>query len=48
MTSDRAYRTALPRREACRRMRRAAGMQFDPLVVDALLRVVGCGPLRRS
>jgi two-component system, cell cycle response regulator len=48
MTSDRAYRTALPRREACRRMRRAAGMQFDPLVVDALLRVVGCGPLRSS
>jgi HD-GYP domain-containing protein (c-di-GMP phosphodiesterase class II) len=48
MTSDRAYRSALPRREACRRLRRGAGAQFDPLVVDALLRVVGCGPLRRS
>jgi two-component system, cell cycle response regulator len=48
MTSDRAYRTALPRREACRRLRRGAGVQFDPRVVDALLRVVGCGPLRRS
>src|SRR5919112_4958578 len=47
MTSDRAYRTALPRREACRRMRAGAGVQFDPSVVDALLRVVGCGPLRR-
>ena len=47
MTSDRAYRTALPRREACRRMRGGAGRQFDPRVVDALLRVVGCGPLRR-
>jgi HD-GYP domain-containing protein (c-di-GMP phosphodiesterase class II) len=48
MTSDRAYRTALPRREACRRLRRGAGVQFDPRVIDALLRVVGCGPLRRS
>src|SRR3954453_7548053 len=48
MTSDRAYRTALPRREACRRLRTGAGAQFDPHVVDALLRVVGCGPLRRS
>jgi HD-GYP domain-containing protein (c-di-GMP phosphodiesterase class II) len=48
MTSDRAYRRALPRREACRRMSRGAGSQFDPRVVDALLRVVGYGPLRRS
>ena len=48
MTSDRAYRRALPRREACRRMTRGAGSQFDPCVVDALLRVVGYGPLRRS
>jgi HD-GYP domain-containing protein (c-di-GMP phosphodiesterase class II) len=46
MTSDRAYRSALPRREACRRLRAGAGAQFDPLVVDALLRVVGCLPLR--
>jgi HD-GYP domain-containing protein (c-di-GMP phosphodiesterase class II) len=48
MTSDRAYRRALPRREACRRMGAGAGSQFDPRVVDALLRVVGFGPLRRS
>jgi HD-GYP domain-containing protein (c-di-GMP phosphodiesterase class II) len=48
MTSDRAYRRALPRREACRRMSRGAGSQFDPRVVDALLRVIGYGPLRRS
>jgi HD-GYP domain-containing protein (c-di-GMP phosphodiesterase class II) len=47
MTSDRAYRRALPRREACRRMGAGAGTQFDPNVVDALLRVVGFGPLRR-
>jgi two-component system, cell cycle response regulator len=48
MTSDRAYRSALPRREACRRLRAAAGAQFDPRVVDALLRVVRRGRLRRS
>jgi HD-GYP domain-containing protein (c-di-GMP phosphodiesterase class II) len=48
MTSDRAYRRALPRREACRRMTNGAGSQFDPWVVDALLRMVGYGPLRRS
>ncbi len=48
MTSDRAYRSVLPRREACRRLRNGAGAQFDPQVVDALLRVVGCGPLPRS
>jgi two-component system, cell cycle response regulator len=48
MTSDRAYRRALPRPEACRRMSRGAGSQFDPRVVDALMRVVGYGPLRRS
>jgi HD-GYP domain-containing protein (c-di-GMP phosphodiesterase class II) len=48
MTSDRAYRRALPRREACRRMGAGAGTQFDPSVVDALLRLVGYGPLRRS
>jgi HD-GYP domain-containing protein (c-di-GMP phosphodiesterase class II) len=46
MTSDRAYRRALPRREACRRLRKAAGAQFDPRVVDALLLCVGGGPLR--
>jgi HD-GYP domain-containing protein (c-di-GMP phosphodiesterase class II) len=48
MTSDRAYRPALRRREACRRLRTGAGRQFDPRVVDALLRAVGCGPLLRS
>jgi HD-GYP domain-containing protein (c-di-GMP phosphodiesterase class II) len=48
MTSDRAYRSALPRREACRRLRAGSGAQFDPVVIDALLRVVGCGPLQRA
>jgi HD-GYP domain-containing protein (c-di-GMP phosphodiesterase class II) len=46
MTSDRAYRAALPHGEACRRLRRGAGAQFDPEVVEVLLRVVGF-PLRR-
>jgi HD-GYP domain-containing protein (c-di-GMP phosphodiesterase class II) len=48
MTSDRAYRRALPRREACLRMSNGAGSQFDPGVVDALLRAVGHGPRQRS
>ena len=45
MTSDRAYRSALPRREACRRLRAGSGGQFDPIGVDALLRVGGSLPV---
>ncbi|MFN2545618.1 MAG: diguanylate cyclase [Actinomycetota bacterium] len=37
MTSDRAYRKALPVREAVRRLHEAAGTQFDPGVVQAFL-----------
>jgi HD-GYP domain-containing protein (c-di-GMP phosphodiesterase class II) len=37
MTSDRAYRMALPTEEALRRLREASGSQFDPGVVDAFL-----------
>ncbi len=40
MTSERAYRRPLPRREALRRLRAGAGLQFDPRVVNALLRVL--------
>ena len=40
MTSDRSYRRALPLGEACRRIERDAGRQFDPLVAAALLEVV--------
>jgi HD-GYP domain-containing protein (c-di-GMP phosphodiesterase class II) len=40
MTSDRSYRRALPVHEACRRVERDAGRQFDPLVAAALLEVV--------
>jgi diguanylate cyclase (GGDEF)-like protein len=40
MTSNRPYRAAMPEAEARAEMRRAAGTQFDPDVVDALLRVL--------
>lgn len=41
MVSDRAYRKALDPDEACRRIERDAGRQFDPLVAAALLELVG-------
>jgi len=40
MTSDRPYRAAMPEERARAEMRRAAGSQFDPTVVDALLSVL--------
>jgi HD-GYP domain-containing protein (c-di-GMP phosphodiesterase class II) len=40
MTSERAYRKPLPRREALRRLRAAAGLQFDPRVVETIVRVL--------
>ena len=39
MVSDRAYRRALSSEEACRRIARDAGRQFDPLVAAALLEI---------
>ncbi|MBI5210725.1 MAG: HD domain-containing protein [Elusimicrobia bacterium] len=39
MTSDRPYRKALGREKAASEMRRAAGTQFDPHVVDVFLRI---------
>jgi HD-GYP domain-containing protein (c-di-GMP phosphodiesterase class II) len=41
MTSDRPYRTALPLAEACRRIKEAAGSQFDPGCARLLLELVG-------
>jgi HD-GYP domain-containing protein (c-di-GMP phosphodiesterase class II) len=40
MTSDRPYRLALPQGEACWELRRNAGTQFDPRVVEAFLTVL--------
>jgi HD-GYP domain-containing protein (c-di-GMP phosphodiesterase class II) len=43
MVSDRAYRRALSVGEACRRIERDAGRQFDPLVAASLLAIVCVG-----
>jgi HD-GYP domain-containing protein (c-di-GMP phosphodiesterase class II) len=40
MTSDRAYRAAMPRADAVAELRAGSGTQFDPVVVDALVAVV--------
>lgn len=40
MTTTRPYRQALPLEEARRRLREAAGSQFDPSVVEVCLRVL--------
>ena len=40
MTTDRPYRAAMGMEEACAELRRCAGTQFDPAVVDALLEVL--------
>lgn len=43
MTTDRPYRTAMPRAAAIEEIRRHSGTQFDPQVVAAFLRSVGAG-----
>jgi hypothetical protein len=40
MTSDRPYRGALSREEAIRRLQDGRGQQWEPIVVDAFLRVL--------
>lgn len=40
MTTERAYRSAVPHDTACRELRRCAGGQFDPAVVEAFLAVM--------
>ncbi|MBA2383668.1 MAG: diguanylate cyclase [Actinobacteria bacterium] len=44
MTTDRPYRAALTVDEALRRLREAAGTQFDPAVVEVCLRVLEGAP----
>lgn len=41
MQSDRPYRKALPREKAIQEIKRASGTQFDPKVVDALIKTLG-------
>ncbi len=41
MTSDRPYRKALTIEETINELRRNSGTQFDPEVVDALIKVLG-------
>jgi HD-GYP domain-containing protein (c-di-GMP phosphodiesterase class II) len=43
MTTTRSYRKAMPVEAALEECRACAGTQFDPAVVDALMRVVGAG-----
>ena len=45
MTTDRSYRRALSLEEATAELRKCAGTQFDPQVVDALLAVLGLEPV---
>ncbi len=40
MTTDRPYRKRLSANEAFRRLRAAAGTQFDPVVVEVCLRIL--------
>jgi diguanylate cyclase (GGDEF)-like protein len=40
MTTERPYRSALPVEEAVRELRKGAGSQFDPQVVDVFLRLL--------
>ena len=47
MTTDRPYRAALPLAEALAELDRNAGGQFDPAVVEALVRVVNTGVASR-
>jgi len=46
MTSDRPYRAALSLEDAVAELRRHAGTQFDPRVVEALLAVLDESPMR--
>ena len=43
MVTDRPYRSRLPGEEAVQRLSEASGSQFDPVVVDAFLRLYDAG-----
>jgi len=46
MTSDRPYSRPMPESDALAELRRCAGSQFDPMVVEALLAIVRDGLIR--
>jgi HD-GYP domain-containing protein (c-di-GMP phosphodiesterase class II) len=46
MTTDRSYQPALAPYQAMQELQRCAGTQFDPAVVDALIRLVGAGQMQ--
>lgn len=46
LTSDRPYKKALGREEAMAELRRCAGTQFDPELVEVLAKLVGAAPAR--
>jgi diguanylate cyclase (GGDEF)-like protein len=48
MITQRAYRAAVPHEVACRELRRCAGAQFDPAVVEAFLAVADGGADERE
>lgn len=41
MTTDRSYRKSVGHEEAIRRLRDAAGTQFDPVVVESFIAMIG-------
>jgi HD-GYP domain-containing protein (c-di-GMP phosphodiesterase class II) len=43
MTCERPYRPALTQSEAIDALRRGRGLQWDPTIVDALIRVIERG-----
>jgi HD-GYP domain-containing protein (c-di-GMP phosphodiesterase class II) len=47
MTTDRPYRAAMPVEDAVAELRRCAGTQFDPAIVDHLLSVIEAGEVQR-
>jgi diguanylate cyclase (GGDEF)-like protein len=46
MSTDRPYRSALPREEVLGELRTQAGKQFDPRVVDVLLQIIESGAVQ--
>ena len=46
MTSDRPYRKALPAETAISEIEKNKGTQFDPMVVDAFVRLYRRGAIR--